>query len=408
MRCQRGQATVENIAVIAIVALLIGAAAAVAGASGAPNIVNGVLGGVQRALCVVSGRTCPALAQQPCVDSSARRAFHVAVSLVIFRVDKDHIFIRENMSDGTVRLTLAQRSSVGVEAGFGGRLQLKLKRRTIGFRREARIGAQGVFGNGIVFVADSAAEADAIMRRLLRPRLPDIGGLPSPREIFAEGGLKGLARLGLEGVVGASLDGRAEGILGVRRDQRSGEITLSLNAGGSGWALANALFAGQSRSIDRSVELDLKLDRHHRPIGLTLRSSGTLAAGESLAPELGARQGFTPTLASGGRSQGGRWEAEARLDLDDPGVAAAWAAFRRDRDDPAAIGELAALLRDRSHLDVRSYAVKNSSVGGAAGVALALKIGAEGEISSADARLLTAESRPPGGLWERRIDCRLV
>jgi hypothetical protein len=246
------------------------------------------------------------------------------------------------------------------------------------------------------------------MRRLLRPRLPDIGGLPRPREIFAEGGVKGLARLGLDGLAGASLDGRAEGILGVRRDQRSGEITLSLNAGGSGWALANALFTGPSRSIDRSVELDLRLDRHHRPIGLTLRSSGTLAAGESLAPELGPRQGFTPTLASGGRSEGGRWEAEARLDLDDPGVAAAWAAFRRDRRDPAAIGELAALLRDRSHLDLRSYAVRSSSVGGGAGIGLALKIGGEGEISSADARLLTAESRPPGGLWERRIDCRLA
>src|SRR5690349_18279098 len=243
MRCQRGQATVDYIALIAIVALLIGAAAAVAG-GGAPSIVNGVLGGVQRALCVVTGRTCPALAQQPCVDSSDRRAIHAAVSFVIFRVDKDHIFIRENMSDGTVRLTLAQRSSVGVEVGLGGKLKLKLKRRTIGFSREARIGAQGVFGNGMVFVADSAAEADAITRRLLRLRL---SGLPAPREIFAEGGLKGLGRLGLEGLAGASLDGKAEGILGVRRDQRSGEITLSLNVGGSGWALANALFAGQSR-----------------------------------------------------------------------------------------------------------------------------------------------------------------
>src|SRR3954462_13825584 len=100
MRCQRGQATVDYIALIAIVAVLIVAATGLAG-GGAPSIVNGVVGGLQKALCVVSGRACPVLAQQPCVDSSDRRAIHAAVSLAVFRVDKDHVFIRENMSDGT-------------------------------------------------------------------------------------------------------------------------------------------------------------------------------------------------------------------------------------------------------------------------------------------------------------------
>ncbi len=407
-RSELGQATVDYIALIAIVALLIVAAATASG-RGAPSIVNGVVGGMQRALCLVTGRDCPSLRQQPCVDTSNRRTIHAAVSFLVIRVDRDRIIIRENLSDASVRLTLARRSAAGVEVGLGGRLKVRLPGRTIGGEREARIGAQGVFGYGEVWVV-GASQADAIVRRLLRPRLPGIDGLPGPREIFGEGGVRGLTRLGLDAGVlaGASFEGQADGILGVRRDQRSGDVTLSLNAGASGWGLLNALMAGQTRSADRTVGLDLRLDRHGHPIGLTLRASGTLAAGESLAPMLPGGQGLTPTLVSGGGSEGRRWELEARIDLADPGVAAAWAAFRRDRTDPAAVRELAAQLRDRAHLDVRSYASDGRSVGVAAGVALALKVGAEGEITTDTAKLLSAESRPPGGLWEQRIDCDIA
>ena len=198
--------------------------------------------------------------------SSDRRAIHVAVSVVLIRVDRDRVVVRENMSDGTVRLTLARRSSLGLEAGVGGRLQVKLKGGTFGPAREARIGAQGVFGTGEVFVADSASEADEIVRRLLRPRVPGIDGLPGPREIFGEGGIRGLGRLGLgSGLAGASLDGTAEGILAVRRDQRSGDVTLSLNAAGSAWGLLNGLLVGHV-AVDRSF-------RRARPEARSARSS---------------------------------------------------------------------------------------------------------------------------------------
>jgi len=408
MRCERGQATVDYIALIAIVAVLVAVAVTAIG-GGAPSIVNAVHGQMRQALCLVSGRSCPSLRQQPCVDSSDRKAIHAAVSIAIIRVDRDRIVIRENMSDDTVRLTLARRSSAGVETGIGGRLKVNLPGRTTGAEREARIGVQGVFGFGEVFVAKDGREADAIARKLLRPRLPLVDGLPSPNEIFAEGGVRGLSRLGLgSGLAGATLDGTADGILAVRRDQRSGDVSLSLNVGASGWALLNALSAGPSGSSDRSVGLDLRLDRHGRPIGLMLRSSGSLTAGESLTPSLPGRQGIAPVVVSGIGAKGRRWELEARLDLDDPGVAAAWSAFRRDRNDPDAVRELAAQLRDHAHLDVRSYAVTSESTGVAAGVALALKIGGEIRLSNDSSRLLTAQSRPPGGLWEQRIDCTLA
>jgi hypothetical protein len=102
---------------------------------------------------------------------------------------------------------------------------------------------------------------------------------------------------------------------------------------------------------------------------------------------------------------GRRWELGARIDLRDPEVAAAWDAFRHDASDPAAIRALVARIRERAHLDVRSYAQRSESDGVAAGIALALKAGGEVDYTRDRSRLLTAATRPPGGLWEQRIDC---
>src|SRR5690349_16734557 len=119
LRDDDGQATVDYVAVIAVLALLIGAASAVA-AGGAPSITNAVLGQVRRALCVVSGRACPAERQLPCVVAGDRRAVHTAVSVALLRVDRDRILLRERLSNGKVRLTVTRRSAAGVEGGIGG------------------------------------------------------------------------------------------------------------------------------------------------------------------------------------------------------------------------------------------------------------------------------------------------
>ena len=56
-RSERGQGTVEYVAIIALVALVL--AAAVAGAAGlGPGIGNAVVGQIRHALCVVAGRAC--------------------------------------------------------------------------------------------------------------------------------------------------------------------------------------------------------------------------------------------------------------------------------------------------------------------------------------------------------------
>jgi len=405
LRCQRGQATIDYVALIGVLVALLAAAATAAGI-GAPGVTNAVLGQLQRALCIVTGRVCPAAQRVACVVSSDRDSHHVALSIAILRLDEDRYVLRERLSDDTVRLTIGERDGVGAEAGIGARARLRLRGREIGFEREARGGAEAVFGHGEVHLARDEREADEILRAIRRRgRLLGMGG-PQPREVFVEGGVRGLGRLGVgRRMSGAMLDGVAEAVLGARRDQRSGEVTISLGAGSSGWALLQAVMAGPSGAAERHAGLALTLDRHGRPLALSLNASGRLAAGAVLPPGLAGPlrvgSGDDPSIDMRGR----RWELSARTDLRDPRVAAAWAAFRHDPTDPAAIRALGAQLRERAVVDVRSYAVRTRSDGVAAGLSLGVRLSGELDRTTDRSVLLSAATRPPGGLWEPRLDC---
>ncbi len=407
MRSQRGQATIDYLGLVALLAVVLVAAAGLAGGGGV-GVANAVLGQVRHALCIVTGGWCGAERRVPCVLESERDSGHVAVTILVFRLDGDRYVLREKLSDGTVRLTLAHRVGAGIELGAGGRARFTRKGRTVGVGAQVRGGGQGVVGHGEVYVARDDREADEILRGLRR-RVPLIGGDgPDPSERFVEGGARGLASLGIGGpVAGGSLDTLSEAILGGRRDERTGNVTISVNAGSAGWALVSSLMAGPAGSSDRQVTFALTLDRDRRPIELGIAATGMVAAGVTLPVGLARRLGVhadEPQMTLQGR----RWELGARLDLRDPRVAAAWAAFRRDPADPGAIRALASEVRTRSHLDVRSYAVSSEADGAEVGAGAGLRLGAEAGRVVDRARLLAAATRPPGGLWEQRSDCVLV
>lgn len=405
MRQEGGQATIDYLALIAALAiLLVGAAAVISG--GAPGVANAVLVQVRHALCIVTGGGCAVERLLPCVVASERDARHVAVTVLFARLDGDRYILREKMSDGTVRLTLAHRGGGGVELGIGSRLRAALKGRVFGLEDEARAGAEGVLGYGEVFVARDDREAGEILRSIRR-RVPLAGGRgPDPSERFVDGGTRGLGRLGVGGpATGASVEGLAESIVSVRRDESSGEVTITLNAGSSGWALLNAFMSGPSGLMDRQVSFTVTLDRDRRPTVLGLSASGTLAAGAALPTGLAGPLGVRDSGDAQFNLTGRRWDVAARLDLRDPEVAAAWAAFRHDPTSAGAIRELAAQLRTRSILDVRSYAVSTESDGAAAGLGAGPRVGGEIDHTTDRARLVAAATRSPGGLWERRTDC---
>ncbi len=404
MRSDRGQATIDYLGLIAVLGVLLASAAGLAG-GGAPGIANAVLGQVRHALCIVTGGWCGAERRLPCVVASERDGRHVAVTILLVRLDGDRYVLREKLSDETVRLTLGHRGGGGIELGVGARARVKLKGRRIGIDDELRGGVEGVLGYGEVYIARDDGEADELLRALRR-HVPLVGGDgPDPSERFVEGGTRGLARLGLGGpAAGASLDSLSESILSGRRDERTGNITITLNGGSAGWALLSSFMAGPGGAFDRQVAFALTLDRQHRPIELGVTATGLLAVGATLPTGLARRLGVRADDAQM-TLHGRRWELGARLSLRDPGVAAAWAAFRRDPADSGAIRALAMALRTRSHVDVRTYAVESEADGGAVGAGAGLRVGGELDHTTDRARLLAAASRPPGGLWEQRADC---
>ena len=403
MRCSRGQATIDYLALVAVVVALMGLALGAASA-GATGVVNAVAGQIRHALCLVGGGPCPDLRSRPCAVASRRDTRHMAVSVLVVRIDHDRYVLREEMSDGTVRLTVAAAGVLGGEVGVGAGATLTADGHRRGMKTEARGGAGIVAGAGRVYVARDAREAAAIMRALRAGSDPPA----AVRERLLEGGIRALGTVGVgSALAGASLRGLSSMVAGVRRDERTGEVTVSLSGGGSAWGALTVALDGPVGSGERALTMGLTLDRRRRAKELSIAASVALAAGEALPPSiarvLGGESAWAARMAARGR--GRRVEIAGRLDLRDPLVAAAW---RRFRDDPArgdTIRGLGEAIRDRAHLDVRAYATDVTSDGAAAGVGAGVQVGGEYDHTVETSRLLTARSRPAGGLWETRLDC---
>ena len=395
MRSTSGQATIDYVALVAALAIVFGLALGVAPA-GAAGIVNAVTGQIRHALCRVGGGPCAEPRSRPCTVASTRDVHHFAVSVFFVRIDHDRSVLREQMSDGTVRLTVLRSAALGATAGVGATAQVAVDGRRLGAANELKAAAQGTLGVGKVYVARDRREASAFMRALRD------GRAPPPREVLYEGGVRGLGEAGLGGVVLEGLSGAA---LGVRRDRATGETTVTLNAGGAGWGAVSTAFGGPAGAADRTTTFGLTLDRDGHPTELSLSAGGTLAAGAALP--LALRRALRGATGGGsvGDLAGRRWELTARLSLLDPAVRATWERVRRDPTSAAAIRALGETIRDRAHLDVRAYRTSSTASGGAVGVAGGARVGGEYDHVVDEARLLTASARPPAGLWERRLDC---
>lgn len=399
MRCTRGQATVDYLALVAVLAVLLTTALALTGNVGA-GIVNAVTAQIRHALCVVSGGRCPDLSPRPCTVAGIRDARHFAVNLALVRIDHDRYVLREKLSDGTIRLTVARSGGLGVEAGVGARASVTANGRPVGAAEDVRAGVQAVGGTGKVYVARDRREADAFMRAIRDGDEPPAAA----REVVYEGGLRGLGTVGIgTSIAGGALRALSSTTVGARRDVRTGDLTLTVSAGGSGWGAMTVALGGPVGGSERATTLGVTLDRHGRTTELSLSAAGGLGAGAALPPGLSRVLGNVTVLNATGA--GRRWELAARLDLRDPIAAAAWRRFRADPGDRQAIGLLGAAIRDRSHLDVRAYRTDSTSSGVAAGIAGGMQVGGEFDHTVEHSRLLAARSRPAGGLWEQRLDC---
>lgn len=396
MRSTSGQATIDYVAVVAVLAVVFALAIGVAPA-GAAGIVNAVTGQIRHALCVVGGGRCADPRSKPCTVASARDLHHFALRVVVVRIDHDRSLLREEMSDGTVRFTVARSGAAGAALAVGASAQVSVGGQPVGAKNQLEAAAQGAGGYAKVYVARDEREARAFMRALRDGRAP-----APPREVIYEAGVRGLAEAGLGS---AWLEGLSGTTVGVRRDRSTGETTLTLNSGAAGFAAVGTALGMPAGAADRVATLGLTLDRDRRPMELSLSAGATLAAGVALPLALRRALLGAKGNASLGDLDGRRWEVSARLSLQDPVVAAAWARFRGDPASGGAIRTLAEAIRDRASVDVRVLRTGSTASGGAVGVAAGVQLAGEYDHIVDEARLIGATSRPAGGLWERRYDC---
>jgi hypothetical protein len=410
LRSAAGQGSVEYVAILALVAIVMAATVA-GGASLGPGVANAVVGGFRHGLCVVTGRACVEVAEGPCVVRSTRDARRETLSVLVAQIGSGRVVLREKLSDGRVRLTLLRQVKGGVTAAAGGTANVKIGKIEIRAASHAEATLAAIVGRGLVYEAADDRQADALIKQLkisgstswdvLRHMVGDEDGQPQPYatswELGAGGKAEGtLARGELSGGAGAN----AEGAIGRRFDRRTGEQTFYFRLHEGLSVFGDAMLAKASAGLEGDAILSLTLDRSGRAKELSAVVGGQGEAQIGTSGDLATAIGEHTARASTGR-----WEAEARVSVTDPATLAAFAAWRRDPLSADAVRHLGKTLYDRGRLDVRRYARTAGSDSDGFNASLGVRFGVDVEHDTESLRLLRASTKPPGGLWEPRVDC---
>lgn len=424
MGSSRGQATIDYVVVVALVALVL----AVGGtAVAAPGVANAVVSSVRRALCIVTGGGCTTVRPRPCTVRSESRDERVTVYAGVIRLGDHAGLLREVLSDGSVRITQIDDLEAGLNLGVGGEAHLHVGGIAIGTGEVAGAAAMGELGTRRSWLLPDSAAADRLVARLrgatgikvVDDPVKAVTGLlgldgeedrpPAADEVTISAGAKGLAELhGDGGIIDADLNLVSTLSAGGVWNRRTGQRTVLLRGNASATLqLSRGIFKGRLREIDR-VGAAIVLARDGTPLELIVSAAGQVDRGKLGSLSL---KGVTTN-----RRAGLRGEADARLDLTVtenlaltrralaalathplPGAGMAFAL--------PALMPLLARLEEDGRIDVRTYAGSALSAGGGVSGAAGGRIGGEVEVSSDTLRLLEAWSRPPGGVWEERVDC---
>jgi hypothetical protein len=421
-----GQASSEYVALVALVAVAcVLAAGLTSGGIGAR-----VLAGLQRGLCAVAGRACPAPTPvsadlAPCPLDRATRTEAVGETIGVVRLGASGTLSATRTSDGHVAVTLSDGGASGAEIGAGARL--RIGRRTLGGRVRAEVAA--TFMSGRAWRFPNAAAAHAFIARYggkatIGGKLLDgvrsacsllcdaIGWRPHPRlpepdETYRQRGASAAlaAELGA-GPATAGAGGAAGRVLGSRVDRdgtRTWYVRLD-HAVAVGLGLA---FAGVSASARSEQIASYTVDGRGRPLRFATKSVTEARAD--------GRLGVLPDPA-GAQIAAGRAlvvERDATLDLRDPVNRAAAHGVLELLLHPSVAAvvalrgaQLVRRIAEAGELDRRTYALSDAATGVGAGVALGVELAGGFDRTTERLRLLSAETRLPGLPFLPRDDCR--
>ncbi len=420
-RAQRGQASLEYAGVLAIVATVLVITASVAGGGA---IFNGVLRGLELALCRVTGGDCLVTKLAACTVRSSETGGRFGLKLTLIKLGASLSVLRQELSDGTVDVTLIDGNDAAPTAALGASGGVRLGGDRVGGGAIATAELLVRLGRRRVWHRPDAAAADRLIKDIRKSVAGDVGA--SVAAIFGSGSLVIAHALGLDGGtlptpdvsgVSAGVEGAVEAnldeavkvkaglkaSLGGTRDRKSGQRTfvlgLTLDGEASG-ALTKAAGAG-GLGGSAGPTVTLTYDREGKPTTLAVAVAGTGRA------ELGVG---LPRL-TGKDVDGSRVEVTSTLDLAPDANREVYdqlldaLASANTRLLSAAIVALAGQLETAARRDVVRYATETKSFGADAEAAVGARAGGSVEVSRTTSELQDAWTRPAGGAWEQRTDC---
>jgi hypothetical protein len=422
LQSERGQATVDYVALLGLVALLLAVGGAAVTVTG---VGNRLLYALRQGVCAVGGVLCPP-PPEPCVVRRDAQRDNGSITIGVVRLGEDQALVVERLSNGKVAVTLVGGGHAGGEVGIGAGGSVATGSDALGAGAEARAAVIARLGDGREWILPSEAAARRLIDQLgQNETIPLLDGpVQAIDEIFGggedvrapdieweEGGTGGDAS-GEADVGPATVSARvATGVsVGIRTDHRTGRRTYYLRLDAASSAALSAKLIGAAGAGSGATSVAVTFDRHGKPVELSATAFRQLEGSLQLPPGLAAGRVLAQAVAHGG--VGGRLEVDAQLDLTAPANAEA---TKRLLDalghpsDPGRLGRAVAGLGERivngARLDARVYGMTGDTYGGGARARVVVGVGASLEHRMEQSTLLGAWERPPDGAWVDRRDC---
>src|SRR5215218_221144 len=394
---QRGQASVEWLAVVALVAVVFGLGAALAQAG---YVGRRVTREMARAICLVGNGDCRR-DQEPCVVGSQASRQGMTVHLLFYRLGEDKLGVIEERSDGTFAVTLEDGITGGLEGSGGLKAGFRIGKIGLSIGGEVTAALLARLGRGRTWIAGSRDEAQRILGQEGAGQPPDAtsgsGAWDSSVDASATGELLGkraeVARAGLV------FDREA----GWRVDRRSGRRTGYVQASSTGSVNGRVL----GLSGDGQETYAVEYDEAGRPVDLRVIAAGSFAGSRDLPA---AVQQVAGLLAVGAGEDERSYEITGHLDLTDAGnLAAARGLLNATAKRQATAAPERTLRRridEHGTVQARVLASRTDTTGMSFGFTGGPgSFSAEAQIQQRSQQLLGAASRGLDGQWITRTDC---
>ena len=302
-RRERGQGSLELVAIVTLAAVLVGSTTAVVLQS-SPAVKAEISYKICQILNVAGGGACQEpsaprtpedrVPKDPCTVTSENISAQASASVVV-TVKKGFTFLVEKMSDGTYKITKIDTSGVGTGVGPGIDVSLTLDGKKYGVTAIASADAMLAAKKGNTWIAKNEGDVDDTIKGIVADQIidqvaPDPPfGLPNPvkgiikhfihtddpDEQFVEGGLEGSAEATVSDVViGAGASAKAEAYIGGKKTKDGSVAYFRVAVGAEGWgAVMGEDFTGTANG---EMLGELNLDKDGKPKSIKLTTSVTL------------------------------------------------------------------------------------------------------------------------------------